>query len=132
MSGFSQLGNGFIAWILNSPLHRLLSSRVLLLTLKGRKSGKTYTIPVEYLCEGDAVFVTTLQSRVWWRNLQGGAPVTVRMHGQDFPGHAQVTQEQHEPGIVIAAASKLYPRLNPAQREQFARDRVLVTIYLDR
>ena len=39
--------NQFPAIILRSPFHRMLSNDIVLLTVRGRKSGKLYTTPVK-------------------------------------------------------------------------------------
>jgi hypothetical protein len=48
-----------MSWILRSPLHRVLSKSTLLITLSGRKSGKLYTLPVNYVREGDILWITS-------------------------------------------------------------------------
>src|SRR5688572_17870366 len=63
--------NPFVAAILRSPLHGLLSRRVLLLTFIGRTTGKVFTIPVGYMRERDTF--TIVCSHAWWKNLRGGA-----------------------------------------------------------
>lgn len=45
--------------LLRSPLHGVLRDSVLLITFRGRKSGKAYTTPVNYLHEGDTILLTT-------------------------------------------------------------------------
>lgn len=88
-----QIGNPFMKAILRSPLHGLVSKSTLLITVKGRKSGKLYTTPVNYLREGDAVTVVSARNRTWWRNLRGGAQVTLRMRGQDVKGQGHVVED---------------------------------------
>ena len=39
-------GNDFMAWVLRSPFHGMLSKGMMLITITGRKTGKTYTTPV--------------------------------------------------------------------------------------
>ena len=43
MRFFMRLGNLFVASMLRSPLHGLLSGSVMLITVTGRKSGRRYT-----------------------------------------------------------------------------------------
>lgn len=83
-----RLGNGFVRALLRSPLHGLLSGSLLLVTYTGRRSGRTFTIPVMYVEDAGALVVYVGQSpeRVWWRNLRSGAQVDVRLRGQDFTG----------------------------------------------
>jgi hypothetical protein len=44
--------NPFMKGLLRSPLHRLLSGTLMLLTYTGRKTGKQYTIPIDYFVWG--------------------------------------------------------------------------------
>lgn len=48
-------GNDFMAWVLRSPFHGMLSNGMMLITITGRKTGKTYTTPVGYYVEGDTL-----------------------------------------------------------------------------
>jgi hypothetical protein len=80
--------NVLFSAILHSPLHRMLSNRFILLSFKGRKSGKVYTILVGYLREGDVIEV--ISPRNWWKNLRGeNASVTVLLKGQWRSGTAE-------------------------------------------
>jgi deazaflavin-dependent oxidoreductase (nitroreductase family) len=75
------------ALLLRSPLHPLLSGRYALLSFTGRRTGRVYTTPVAYARHGQDRLVLSTDSR-WWRNLAGGAAVTVRLAGADRPGRA--------------------------------------------
>jgi deazaflavin-dependent oxidoreductase (nitroreductase family) len=67
--------------ILRSPLYGLLSNSFVLLSYKGRKSGKQYTILVGYQREGDEL--TVVSAHNWWKNLRAGnVPVQVLLHGK--------------------------------------------------
>jgi deazaflavin-dependent oxidoreductase (nitroreductase family) len=81
-------GNNFIAWLLRSPLHGLLSNGTMLLTVRGRKTGKPYTTPVDYYEEGGFLWVLSNRDRSWWRNLQGGANVEMLLKGKSAKGFA--------------------------------------------
>ncbi len=43
-----RFGNVFVIGLLRSPLHRLASGSLLLITHRGRRSGRRFTIPVMY------------------------------------------------------------------------------------
>jgi hypothetical protein len=74
--------------LLRSPLHGLLSRHILLMTVTGRKSGRHYTLPVQFVQHGDELFIVPgmAQYKTWWRDLVGGAPVTLRMRGPTYNG----------------------------------------------
>ncbi|HEX2907459.1 MAG TPA: nitroreductase/quinone reductase family protein [Phototrophicaceae bacterium] len=76
-------------WLRLPLLHRLVSRQLLLLMFTGRKSGKSYTIPVGYLRQGQTIIILTKRFRTWWRNFQDSLPVTVRVEGQDHRAQAQ-------------------------------------------
>src|SRR6184192_3137638 len=83
--------NPLIALLLRSPLHGVLSKSTILLTFKGRKSGKIYNLPVGYYdLQGDSLVVIPLHR--WWKNLQDNAPVTVWLKGRKYIGVANATQ----------------------------------------
>lgn len=79
--------NKTMKFVLRSPLHGMISKYLLLITFNGRKSGKTYTTPVSYSQEDNLVTIFTHAN--WWKNLQGGAPVTLRIQGREIQGLAE-------------------------------------------
>jgi deazaflavin-dependent oxidoreductase (nitroreductase family) len=111
-----KLYNPLMKWLLRSPLHGVISGLYLLITFTGRKSGRTYRTPVEYCREGDAVFFLTAPERVWWRNLKGGAPVTIRVRGRDLDGVATAT---HGDMDAFVTAMQVYFRKFPRRAGMF-------------
>ena len=88
-------GNDFMSWVLRSPLHGMLSSSMMLITVKGRKSGKHYTLPVGYYRQNGNLWVLTNRNRTWWRNTQGGADVSLLLRGQTVDAFAEPELEIH-------------------------------------
>jgi hypothetical protein len=72
--------------VLGSRLHWLLSTGLMLVTVTGRRSGRTYTIPVGYHDVGDAVvvMVSDAANRQWWRNFRTPAPARLRLRGRSI------------------------------------------------
>lgn len=87
-------GNDFMAWVLRSPLHGMLSNGMMLITITGRKTGKTYTTPVGYYVEGEYLWVITSRERKWWKNLQGGAQVSLLLKRKPVQGIADVELDE--------------------------------------
>jgi hypothetical protein len=87
-------GNKFMAWLLRSPLHGLLSNGTMLLTVQGRKSGKSYTTPVDYFEENGSIWVLSNRDRSWWRNLQGGANVEMLLKNRPAQGFAELELQE--------------------------------------
>jgi len=90
--------NSAMKVILRSPLHGLVSQTILLISFTGRRSGKTYSTPVSYSMSGDQVTIFT--HATWWKNLRGGAPVSLRIRGGERRGLAEPVAGDRE---VIAA-----------------------------
>jgi deazaflavin-dependent oxidoreductase (nitroreductase family) len=87
-------GNDFMAWVLRSPFHGMLSNGMMLITIKGRKTGKTYTTPVGYYIENEFLWVITSRERTWWKNLQGGAQVDMLLKRKPVQGTADVELDE--------------------------------------
>ena len=86
-------GNDFMSWVLRSPFHRLLSDGMMLITVTGRKTGKRYTTPVGYYHEDGYLWVITSRDRTWWKNLQGGAEVSLLFKRQPMKAFAETELE---------------------------------------
>ena len=106
-----RFGNLFVILLLRSPLHGLASGSLLLLSYRGRRSGRRFTVPVMYAqTAGDlVVFVGHPERKSWWRNLRGGAQVEVRLRGGRLCGNAIVTD-----GEAAGSYLERYPRARAA------------------
>jgi len=65
-----RLINPLVVFILRSPLHFLASKNLIFITFQGRKSKKTFNIPVSYHREGNDLIALTLKQNLWWKNLK--------------------------------------------------------------
>jgi len=94
--------NRVVKGILSSPAHGLMSDRLLILTVTGRRTGKKRTFPVAYQQDGDrlTLHIDWPEKKVWWRNLIGGAPVTVRLRNVVRHGHG-VTHGDVKRGVHV-------------------------------
>jgi deazaflavin-dependent oxidoreductase (nitroreductase family) len=101
-------------FVLRSPAHGMVSKMMLLITFTGRKSGKTYTTPVDYSQDGDQVTIFTHAN--WWKNLRGGAPVTLRLQGRDVPGLAEPVAEDKQ---AVAAGLMAHLRKVPSDAKYY-------------
>ena len=90
--------NPIMVWLLYSPLHRILSGVTMVINYRGRKSGKAYRLPIGYSRMGKTLLTASYKHRKWWRNLRGGADVTLRLQGKDVIAHSEVIED--EQGVV--------------------------------
>jgi len=100
----NKIANPFVRFILRSPFHKMMSDSVMLIAYRGRKSGKTYTLPVNYVQVGKTIYIVPgmPEQKTWWRNLRGGAEVTLRLNGKSVSGSATLLE-----GDVEAASEAL-------------------------
>jgi deazaflavin-dependent oxidoreductase (nitroreductase family) len=74
-------------------LHRTgFPSSRLLITVRGRRTGRRYTIPVGYQRHEDVltILVSEAPKKQWWRNFHNPAPVEVRVKGKTLSGIAEL------------------------------------------
>lgn len=92
------------AGLLRSPASGLLDGALLLLTVRGRRTGREYTFPVQYAEDGPALWVLPGRpdTKTWWRNLLEPARVGLHWRGQDLGGSARVLDGGREPWAVEA------------------------------
>lgn len=66
--------NRFMSGILRSPFSRLVDRGIMLLTVFGRRTGDPYSFPVQYVEDGDSLWVLSGsgEEKTWWRNLMRG------------------------------------------------------------
>jgi deazaflavin-dependent oxidoreductase (nitroreductase family) len=113
--------------LLRSPLHGVVSHLFVLISFTGRKSGKTYTTPVQYAQQGNTLYIITSMGYIWWKNLQDGAAVQVRLRGKDRAGTATTTTDK---STVETLLQLIYPGLKPETRQKFVQGKVAITIQL--
>ena len=136
--------NPFVKVLARSPLHNLVDQGVILIIFTGRKSGKSITVPVNYLLDEQTIHVISIRHRNWWRNLKGGASVEVLLKGKQHNGWAVLEEEQkivareldmfcgHNPKYAQFLKVGLNPDgiPDPKQLLDAARDRVAIIIKL--
>ena len=102
--------------LLRSPLRGLLDRSVLLLTVTGRRSGRTVTLPVQYAVADGVVWVLPghPERKTWWRNLEQPAPVDLELRGRHVPGKGEALHGERDAGAVregLSAYLRRFPAL---------------------
>jgi hypothetical protein len=84
----NKIANPVVRMILRSRFHRWMSASVLLITYHGRKSGKEFTLPVNYAQDGVFVFIMPgmPEKKSWWRNFREKTPVRLTLRGEVLSG----------------------------------------------
>jgi deazaflavin-dependent oxidoreductase (nitroreductase family) len=140
----SMQGNDFVKILLNSPLQGLMGGNLMLITVIGRKSGRTITTPVNYYRDGNILWVISKRDRKWWRNLRGRADVVLRLQGRNIQACAEAITDEQVIGAQIGeylrhlpmSAAPMSVRLqngiaNCEDTARLAKERVFVKIKLN-
>jgi hypothetical protein len=100
---------------------------------------------VQYVQTGETIYVIPgdAEHKTWWRNLRGGTPVTVLLHGKELPAQAELMPDGEKTGAPQAylrrfpsAASTHHIKrmpdgsINPADLQAAAPGVVMVRITL--
>lgn len=107
--------NDVVASVLRGPLHGMMDADTMLVTMTGRKSGKSITLPVNYVQEGNTLWVTSKRERTWWRNLRDGAPATLLLKGNEVTSQGEVIEDE---ALVAAGFNHLF-ELRPKYASAF-------------
>ncbi|MEV4240582.1 MULTISPECIES: hypothetical protein [unclassified Nocardia] len=93
--------NGFNSVTLtltNAPLvGSLMRKSFVEISYVGRRSGKTFSTPVNYRRSGDSIVIGVAlpDRKKWWRNFTDeGAPITLHLEGGDRHGHALAHRDE--------------------------------------
>lgn len=86
-----------------------LSRRLMLLSYRGRRSGRQYTIPIGYFPWGEDGVVSVSSTR-WLVNVRGGEPVELWISGERHAATPAVYESGEE---VAARLRELSERLGP-------------------
>jgi deazaflavin-dependent oxidoreductase (nitroreductase family) len=114
---------GLAAWLLrttNGRIARLWRRRVLVLTTRGRKSGRARSVPLQYFPDGQSMIVLAANSGLdrppnWYVNLTASPTATVEVDGRTVQVLAtELTDEQAHafwPRVLeLAPDYKRYPK----------------------
>ncbi len=119
--------NCLLARLLRSPLAGMVDGSLLLLTVRGRRTGRAIVLPVQYAAGDDALWVWPghPETKTWWRNLGVASPVRLHLRGQDVEATARAL-DGDEPAAVergLRAYADRFPRT--ASRAGFGADAAL-------
>jgi uncharacterized protein len=94
--------DGLVKWLLRSSFSGVVEGSVMLLTVRGRRTGRPYTLPVQYAESASVIWVLPggHERKTWWRNLVDEQPVQLRLRGQELGGVGQALSGQTEIRLV--------------------------------
>ncbi len=96
--------------LLGLPFPSPLSSRLMLVSFTGRKTGKAYRQPMSYVPQGDTLL--TPGGGKWKWNLQDGQPVRIRLRGRDVLARPELVKDPDEIERLLAVMTAANPTVN--------------------
>lgn len=90
------MNSGVVALAEAPGVGRLMGKSFAQISYVGRRSGRTFSTPVNYRRSGAdyLIGVAMPDKKSWWRNFLGtGGSVTLRIDGVDHPGHAMAQRD---------------------------------------
>lgn len=95
--------NGVVEWMLHSSFSGLLDRSVMLISVKGRRTGREYTLPVNYVDDDEQIWVLPghPDRKTWWRNLSAETPIRLRLRRMDLLATARAFRGDTDPATVV-------------------------------
>jgi hypothetical protein len=113
----NHLANPVLRRLLRSRAGHGLGRRLALVRYRGRRTGRSYELPVQYVPDGNRIWILpgSPEHKTWWRNLRGGADVDLVLAGQTVRGRA-VILDRRQPGFAdgMSAYLRAFPRARRA------------------
>lgn len=127
--------NRFVAAILRSPVHPILSRSTALIRYHGRRTGRIHVTPVQYARHEDGVviFAGNPWQKTWWRNFELARELDVLIRGEwvTMLGRAHIGTD--DPAAVrpllnsyLARFPKATRVLGGASESEWVREAVVV------
>lgn len=115
------IGNRIAMAVLRSPLHRALSGSLMVLAYQGRRTGRRYELPLQYVRHGDdiAVWAGSAEGKTWWRNFEEPTAVEVVLGGRVQRGKARLVDDAAMRRELLSAYVERYPATTPGGRPRF-------------
>jgi membrane protease YdiL (CAAX protease family) len=114
-----------MTWLLRSPFSSLVDRSIMLITVRGRRSGVRYTLPLQYASGGDCIWVFPghADRKTWWRNLLVGSAVELHLRGRNVQATAQAFVGETSPSVVEEGFAAYIRRFPTVARRSGVADR---------
>jgi deazaflavin-dependent oxidoreductase (nitroreductase family) len=119
------VGNTLTIGVLKSPLHGTMSKGLLVLEYQGRRSGKRYEVPLQYIEDDESLYIWAgnAEDKTWWRNFQEPTPVTAQLRGEEVSATASLVDDPALRAELLRAYVDRYPATTPTGRPKFIGQR---------
>ena len=115
----NHVANPLLRPLLRGPLGGRWGRRLAVLRYRGRRTGETRELVVQYARDGDRVWILPGQPdrKRWWRNMREPVPVELWLAGHNVHGGARVVTNVDAPQEIadaFAAYLEAFPRMRDA------------------
>ncbi len=93
--------------MINSPLRSLHGDSFAVITVTGRKTGRSISTPINVSRDEGSYIVVSMRHRTWWRNLSGDTLARLRVSGRTFAVRGEIIED---PGAVGDEQRKYFKR----------------------
>jgi deazaflavin-dependent oxidoreductase (nitroreductase family) len=94
----------------SARLARLNGALTVVLTHRGRRTGKPYDVRIWFLADGDHLYLVTMNmDRQWVQNVQVKPKVSLRIKNEILQGEVAVVSDASEMKRVVGLMKKKYP-----------------------
>ncbi len=95
--------NPAVRTLLRSPFHWLASKSLMLITFRGRNTGKVFTTPVRFVRDGTEIRAFTSRENQWWRNLDNQrVSLTVEGNTEDYNASVETEDLQMIEQLLVS------------------------------
>lgn len=102
--------NSVVMALLATPgLRSVMGKMFMILTVTGAKTGNRYTMPVQYVRDGDRLLVLSQRTRRWWRNLPDRPDVEIVLRGETIRTVAHLADGDAQRDAIVTTL-RLDPR----------------------
>ena len=112
------VGNVVVSGVLRSPLHRMLSGSTGLVRYTGRRSGRQFITPAQYVEHGADVLILVghAETKTWWRNFRSDRDLEVLVRRTWRTMTARAVVGTDEPGTIAPLLDAYLQRFPKAAR----------------
>jgi deazaflavin-dependent oxidoreductase (nitroreductase family) len=91
----------FQVWLLRHGLMGSLSNEIMVITVRGRKTGRQYSTPIGYLRDGETIIALSRGSN-WYKNAVAAGRAQVEIQKQTMNVRIEAVQDQAERERIFA------------------------------
>lgn len=118
-------GNRMAMAMLRSPLHGMMSKSLLVLSYEGRRSGKRYELPLQYIADDSGLYIWAgnATAKTWWRNFETPTLVEVSLRHRQIDAKASLVDDLGRRAELLRAYVERYPYTTASGRPKFFGER---------